>query len=106
MNIKYNLSNPLKLYNVTENEHLFFECLFSKVKENKFQLTRMSDGTLSVNYGTYPIGKIKLQGKKHYMQILKGSYGVTEITGSLDDFIKHQDEWIKYLKKHILKEMK
>lgn len=106
MNIKYNSSNPQKLYDVNEKEHLFFESLFSKIKEDKIQLIRMSDGTLLIEYSNYPIGKIKLQGKKHYMQIFKGVYRVSEITGSLNDFIEHQTEWVEYLKKHILKEMK
>lgn len=106
LNIQYNSSNPQKIYTVNADETKFFECLFLKISKDNLQLIRMSDGTLSVEYGTYPIGRIKLQGRKHYMFIFKNIYDYTEIEGTIDDFIQHQDEWVNYLKKHVLKELK
>ena len=61
------------------------------------------DGTLNVEYknGLY-IGKIKLQGRKHSMQILKSLYKSYTV---YDDFNKHIDEWINYFDKYLRKEM-
>jgi hypothetical protein len=102
-NIRYGSSNPSKVYTVNELEYLFFESLFSKLKSSNLNSTadmvRMSDGTLSVNYSGYPIGKIKLQGKKHWMQILKGLYGHETLEGTVESFIPRIDDWIKYIKK-------
>lgn len=108
LNIKYNSSNPQKTYEVNDAENKFFESLFSKALQehipNSFNLTRMSDGTISVDYGTFPIGKIRLQSKKHYMFIFKSIYDYTQLNGTVDDFITHQYEWLNYLKKYIMKE--
>lgn len=100
--IRYNVSLPSKLFEVNQDEELFFSCLSKKltVQQNKsIRLTRMSNGTLDVYYGGYPIGKIKLQGRKHTMQILKGLYGNESIDGTVEDFIQHIDSWLKYIKR-------
>lgn len=103
LNIKYNVNPPSKTYDVNELENKFFESLFSKINSEGFVLVRMSDGTISVELNTYAVGKIKLQGKKHKMQILKSLYKHDMIEGSIDDFIEHQDEWVKYIRKYITK---
>lgn len=109
-NIKYNSSEPSKTYDVNDLETKFFESLHSKLyTESLFytpSLIRMTDGTLAVECGGYPVGKIKLQGRKHWMQILKNLYDNDIIEGSIDDFIAHQNEWVKYIKKYLLKELK
>ena len=105
LNIEYGSLNPSKVYNINENEELFFENLTSKLKQNKLNqsiyLTRMSNGSISVDYSNYPIGKIKLQGRKYSMLILKNMYDNYTIEGSLDDFILKIDEWINYIKKFL-----
>lgn len=109
-NIKCNSCKPSKIYEVNNLETKFFESLHSKLcTENLFytpSLIRMTDGTLAVEYGGYPVGKIKLQGRKYWMQVLKNLYDNDIIEGSIDDFIVYQSEWVKYIKKYLLKELK
>lgn len=107
LNLEINSSNTSKQYIVNENEKLFFETLSSRLKENNLSqplnLIRMSNGSISVNYSTYPIGKIKLQGRKHWMLILRDLYESDLIEGSLGDFILDIDSWIAYIKKYLRK---
>lgn len=95
--ITYNSTNSTKKYEVNDDEKLFFGVVFEEIGEG-IELNRMSDGTLDVNYCGYPIGKIKLQGRKYKMQILKGLYGIRWIEGNLNDFISHIQDWKKYVK--------
>ncbi|MEA4831607.1 hypothetical protein SDC9_83611 [bioreactor metagenome] len=104
-NIRYGSSNPSKLYTVNDLECLFFENLFSKFKKcnlnNKTDMIRMSDGTLTVNYSGCPIGKIKLQGKNYWMQILTSLYDHEIIEGNIQVFIPKIDDWIKYINNYL-----
>ena len=86
----------MKNYEINKDEELFFNKLFDEVGDG-IRLQRMSDGSISVSYYTYPIGKIKLQGRKHKMQILKGYHGVKWIEGNINDFISHIPDWKKYI---------
>jgi hypothetical protein len=60
-----------------------------------FQLSRLSDGTINVSYKTYPVGKIKLQGRRHSMLVFTRLYKQNPIEGTMDDFIHGIDDWIK-----------
>lgn len=103
--IRYNSNPPSKLYDVNELEQIFIESLFSKFQESKLngslRMVRMSDGTLAVDYSGYPIGKVKLQGRIHTMQILKGLYTHSSVEGVIEDFIPKIDAWVKYVKRYI-----
>lgn len=68
-------------------------------------LIRMSNGTLSVYFKGYPVGKIKLQGRKHSMQILKSLYKYDAFEGNINDFIPKIDGWILYINKYIMREL-
>lgn len=97
-------SNPAKEYLVNDLEQRFFEELSSKLsaqENSKIHLIRMSDGTLSVQYCGCPVGKIKLQGRKHRMQVLKNLYDVDSIEGTYDDFIIQIDSWASYIRKYL-----
>lgn len=90
-----------KDYTINDLEEQFFNELFTELseQENKhIHLIRMTNGVLSVQYGTYPIGKIKLQGRSHWMQILKGQSSKT-IEGNIADFIANIPYWKKYIAK-------
>ncbi len=97
--IPYNTINPSKNYELTKDEELFFDKLLEKSVQLKgeFQLSRLSDGTVNVSYKTYPVGKIKLQGRKHSMLVLTSLYKQNSIEGTMDDFIHGIDGWIKYI---------
>ena len=45
------------------------------------------------------VGKVKLQGEKYSMQILKGVNRVKTIEGTADIFILYISEWKKYVEK-------
>lgn len=97
------LSTTNKEFVVNEQEEYFFEMLYANLSPDvnaDIYLNRMSDGTLAVYYKSYPVGKIKLQGRKHHMQILKGLYTVKSIEGNIDDFIEHIPEWQTYIRLH------
>nr|WP_308742064.1 hypothetical protein [uncultured Anaerocolumna sp.] len=65
----------------------------------------MSNGTLSVYFNGYPVGKIKLQGRKHSMQIIKSLYKCDTLEGNINDFILKIDGWILYINKHLMREL-
>lgn len=95
-------SNTSKNFTVNEKEEEFFGELYSRLSTEQNRsifLFRMSDGTLSAEFKHYPIGKVKLQGRKYWIQILKGSYGVKVFEGNLDLLKSHIEDWVKYLNK-------
>lgn len=90
-------STTKKTFETNDLEIEFFNTLYNGLTEwqNKgIHLTRMYDGTLDVYLYTYPIGKVKLQGHKHSIQVLKGEFGVKVYE---DDISSHINEWIKYM---------
>lgn len=102
--IKYNSSNPSKLFSINDLEEHFFENLNKRLtsKENsKINLTRMSDGTLNVCYKSYQVGRVKLQGRKYNMQVLYNLDDVEYFTGTLDDFIPKIDYWVIYILRYL-----
>jgi uncharacterized protein YpmS len=104
--IKYAVNPPSKTFEINELEEKFFYILYSKLSDevNKnIILVRLSNGSLNVECKGFCIGKIKLQGKKHFMQILDSLYKFHEIN---ENFEEHIDEWILYINKYILKELK
>ena len=94
-------SNSSRKYEQNEKETLFLDTFIQALPDNDrrhIHLNRMSDGTISVYYDTYPIGKIKLQGRKFQMQILKGLYNVKDIEGDVEVFIQYIPDWCRYIK--------
>ena len=108
--IENNVSNPRKTYEIIENEELFFNQLFEKSISNglnlKFSMVRLSNGTINVDYASYPIGKIKLQGRTNWMMVMKNIYDSKQIEGSLQNYIDGIDEWFLYIKKYLKKELR
>jgi len=101
--IPSNSTNPKKTYEVIEDERLFLDSLLQKTPSLKgeFSLSRMSNGTINVSYESYPIGKIKLQGRKYQMMYMKNLYDSASINGGIQDFIEGIDFWIKYINKYL-----
>lgn len=102
--IKYMVNPPSKTFEINELEEEFFNTLYAKLPEKvneHINLIRMATGTLAVECVGYCIGKIKLQGTKHDMQIISknNSYVISE------NFIEHIDEWVKYINEEIIKEL-
>jgi len=104
-----NLSNPKKVYDVSADEEVFFNTLIEKSNEKElkplFNMTRTSNGTINVNYDSYPIGKIKLQGRTKWMMVMNNLYDSNQIEGSLDHYIEGINDWILYIEKYIIEEL-
>ena len=97
------MNPPSKTYEVNSDEELYFSILRGKLtdQENKrIVLCRMSDGAIETYFGTYPLGKIKLQGRKHYMQVIKSLYKVDVVEGTVQDFIGRIDDVVRYMRKY------
>ena len=102
--MKYQIKcNSSKKYEVNSDEELYFKKFSLKLSDNenaRIVLHRKSDGSLEPYFGSYPLGKIKLQGRKHSMQILKSLYKFDVIEGNVDDFIKRIDDVVLYIRKY------
>lgn len=91
-------------FETTDEEDAFFRELVKQTTEANlnapmFYFEPMSNKSFSVQYGSYPIGRIKLKGNKTHMQILKGLMGVKEEYDlTLEEYISHIPEWIKRIK--------
>ena len=102
--INYRFIPSTQSYEVNDLERAFFEELSKQFGQmglfKSISMDRMSDGALSVYYGSCPLGKIRLQKKKHWMQVLTTNLECCSysIEGSLDDFIPHIPEWAQYAK--------
>ena len=107
--IKYNVNPPKKIYEITGEEKQFLNELFIKSNENnvnpnKFTFTRLSNGTINVDYdyfgkGGY-VGKIKLQGKKKFISYMKNVYDSETVEGELYECINSIGLWISYINKY------
>jgi hypothetical protein len=96
-------SGGSKKFEQNEKETLFLDEFFAQLPEKEKHhicLERKANGIISVMCNTYPVGNVKLQGKKFSMQILKGLYTVKMIEGDVDDFIQHIPDWCKYITLH------
>lgn len=90
------------LINLSDQEALFFDKLKKALSEINRSITmeRLSNGVISVYSNTYYVGKIKLSGKKHWMQVLRGETQIKTIEGEIDDFIQQIPNWIRYIRLH------
>lgn len=101
--IVYNSNPPSKIYEINESEEKFFNKLsiiLSDSENDKVILHRFSNGSIEPYFNSFPIGKIKLQGRKHYMQIFKSEFKYEIVYGTIDDFIIRIPDIIKYLRKY------
>lgn len=101
--IPSNMSNPKKEYELLHEEEVFLDALLEKSihLKGEYSLSRLSDGTINVSYSGYPIGKIKLQGRKKQMMYMKNLYEPISVEGDINIFINNIDKWIRYIKKYI-----
>lgn len=93
-----------KYSSISNDEEIFIKNLLLKLHQNNLKpprLERMSTKAISISYYNYPIGKIKLQGTKTWMQILTLSDQNNVENASLEEYIESIDLWIAYIKKII-----
>ena len=104
--IKYSCNPPSKVFEINSDEELYFKTFHSKLTDEENRqiiLHRLSNGTIEPYFNGYPLGKVKLCGRKHHMQILKSLYRWDEIEGSVHDFIQRIDDVILYMRKYCKK---
>ena len=64
------------------------------------ELKRMSNSSIEFRYNNYPVGKIKLQGKNTWMQILTSLYDQNKFENASQlEYIKAIDLWVAYIQK-------
>ena len=91
-------------YTVIPDEERFFWALEDALAEQGLNtytsLTRMANGAISVSTGSVYVGKIKLQGRKTWMQYMTGPYNAeAEENLPLEGYIKLLKYWVRTIKK-------
>ena len=87
-------------YQISEDEARFLSALdaalISAKKSPTFSITRMSNGALSVSSSKAYLGKIKLQGRKTWMQYMISTYHSESAEDrTLDEYIGLLKYWVK-----------
>lgn len=91
-------------YEVLESENIFFKELVKQVVAAKLPAKHLHFNLMSVKdyyvyYGTYPIGRIKLRGRKTHMQVSKGMFSIKLYENlTLEEYMSHIPDWIRYIK--------
>ncbi len=93
-------TDTARKYSITTDEERFFSALEKQLKAAKkspfYSVTRMANGALSVSSGRAYLGKIKLQGRKTWMQYMANIYDAEiEENRSLEDYIAFLKFWVK-----------
>ena len=93
-------SSTSKQFSLLPEEQEFLDNLTSNTSiiPGLFSFERKSDGTITVNYSSCFVGKIKLQGRKHWMLIMKNLYDSYTIESG---FIEGIEKWIAYIHEYL-----
>lgn len=99
-------SNTSKVYDEIEEEYNFIQELLNQASNfnlrNRFDFLRQSDGGISISYAGYPIGRIKLRGRKTYMQILQSLYKHESFYDlTYMEYVEHISSWLKYIQNYV-----
>ena len=96
--ISYNTATARK-YELTEDEMAFLDALEEKLRAAKkstyCRITRMANGALSVNSSRAYLGKIKLQGRKTWMQYMVRNDAESVEDAPLEEYIRHLNFWVR-----------
>lgn len=89
-----------KEYTNTPDEVAFLAALDAALKAAKkspsYEVTRMANGALSVRSRRAYLGKVKLQGRKTWMQYMTGTYtSQTAEDEPLEEYIRLLKYWVK-----------
>jgi len=101
--IPYNVNPPQKTYETTIEEEQFIDNLLAKSTQLKgsYSFARLSDGTINVSYNSYPVGKVKLRGKKTRLMYMKNLFDSVTVDGDFATLVDSIDFWISYIKKYL-----
>lgn len=92
---------------IIDDEKIFIKETLKRFKDSgnnpiHLDFKRLSNGCFNVRYknGIY-VGKVKLCGRKTFMQILNGLDGITLVENEpLDVYISNIDNWVKYCRRN------
>lgn len=84
-------------FEILPEEEKFFMTLIQRApKPRKITLTRLADGAFNVGTLESYLGKVKLRGKRKYIQyIVRSSDAVVEYGETVDDLIPYIEKWFK-----------
>lgn len=93
-------SDAARKYKVMPEEERFFSALEAALsaghKNGAYKITRMADGAISVQSRHAYLGKIKLQGRKTWMQYMTGLYNAEQVEDApLDEYVRLLKYWVK-----------
>lgn len=93
-------SESSRKYEVTPEEEVFFAAFDEALAQGHlirhFSLTRMGNGAISVRTRHAYVGKIKLQGRKTWMQYMTSLYDADVAENqTLDEYIQLLRYWVK-----------
>lgn len=85
---------------LTREEEAFFSALDAALraghKSPEYEVTRLANGAISVKNRHAYIGKIKLKGRKTWMQYMTGLYNAqTAEDEPLEEYIRLLKYWVK-----------
>ena len=101
--VKKKLGNNIE-FKINEAENNFFSELIkqtieTKLSPYKFYFEPMGSKAFNVWYDSYYIGKIKLNNKSTYMQVLKGLHVIKNIEDlEPEEYLSYIPAWIRYIK--------
>ena len=89
-----------KEYHTTPDEEAFFAALDTALtaarKSSSYTITRMANGALSVSSRRAYLGKVKLQGRKTWMQYMTGPLTSKPAEDEpLEEYIRLLKYWVK-----------
>lgn len=101
--MKYSTASSEK-YSITPDEERFFwafeDALMEQGLSTYMSLTRMANGAISVSTSSAYIGKIRLQGRKTWMQYMTGLYDAeVEENLPLEEYIQRLQYWVQTVKR-------
>lgn len=91
---------------LSDIEIKFFKNLTKNMQQQEInphllRLNRLGDKTINVKYINYQIGRIKLNGQKTKIQILRFDTVRWIENKTLDEYLTLSDQWVRYIKKEL-----
>lgn len=99
--------NESKYGPLIESEYRFIKLLFTTFEQQGLdgfiKLTRMSTKVLDFYYDGYPVGKVKLNGRKTWFFAMSNLYDQHRVENpQREDYEELINLWVLYIKKHLL----
>ena len=98
MHIRYTTESSRR-WSVTPDEEAFLAALEAALRQGRkstaLAISRMANGALSVNSPRAYLGKVKLQGRKTWMQYMVRNDAESVEDVPLEEYIHHLSFWVR-----------